>query len=74
MLFVKVKAWTNFTPNEFILHLRMKKASELLEKGQLNISEISYMVGYKNPKYFSKSFQKKFEETPSQYQKRFSEY
>ena len=74
MLFVKIKAWTNFTPNEFILHLRMKRAAELLEKGQLNISQISYNVGYKNPKYFSKSFQKKYGETPSQYQKKFSEY
>jgi signal transduction histidine kinase/ligand-binding sensor domain-containing protein/DNA-binding response OmpR family regulator len=74
MLFVKIKAWTNFTPNEFILHLRMKRAAELLEKGQLNISQISYKVGYKNPKYFSKSFQKKYGESPSQYQKKFSEY
>lgn len=74
MLFIKIKAWTNFTPNEFILHLRMKRAAELLEKGQLNISEISYHVGYKNPKYFSKSFQKMYGETPSQYQKKFSEY
>ena len=74
MLFVKIKAWTNYTPNDFILHLRMKRAAELLEKVQINISEVSYKVGYKNPKYFSKSFQKKFGETPSNYQKKFSEH
>lgn len=73
MLFVKIKAWTNFTPNEFILHLRMKRAAELLEKSELNIAQISDQVGYKNAKYFSKSFLKKYGETPSQYKNKFSD-
>lgn len=73
MLFVKIKAWTNFTPNDFIQHFRMKRATQLLEQGKLNISEISYKVGFKNPKYFSKCFLKKFGETPTQYSNRFSE-
>ena len=73
MLFTKVKAWTNFTPNEFIQHIRMKYATELLEQGKTNISEVSYKVGFKNPKYFSKCFSKKYGKTPSQYQKQFSE-
>ncbi|WP_339659307.1 two-component regulator propeller domain-containing protein [uncultured Polaribacter sp.] len=74
MLFVKIKAWSNFTPNDFIQHFRMKRAAELLEQGKINISEISYKVGFKNPKYFSKCFFKKFGETPSQYAKKFSEF
>ena len=73
MLFTKIKAWTNFTPNEFIQHIRMKYATELLEQGKTNVSEISYKVGFKNPKYFSKCFAKKFGKTPSQYQKQFSD-
>jgi signal transduction histidine kinase/ligand-binding sensor domain-containing protein/DNA-binding response OmpR family regulator len=72
MLFIKVKAWTNFTPNEFIMHFRMKRAAQILEQGKINISEVSCKVGFKNPKYFSKCFQKKFGETPTQYTKRFS--
>ena len=72
MLFTKIKAWSNFTPNEFILHFRMKRAAQLLENGKLNVSQISYKVGFKDPKYFSKSFQKKFGETPSQYAEKFS--
>ncbi|TWO34614.1 response regulator [Seonamhaeicola sediminis] len=72
MLFTKIKAWSNFTPNEFILHFRMKRAAQLLENGKLNVSQISYKVGFKDPKYFSKSFQKKFGETPSQYTEKFS--
>lgn len=72
VLFRKVKAWTDFTPNEFIQHLRLKKAAQLLELDKLNISQISYQVGFKNPKYFSKCFRKKFGKTPTQYLKTFS--
>lgn len=73
LLFTKVKAWTNFTPNEFIQEIRMKRAARLLEQGNLNISEIGYQVGFKNPKYFSKCFQKKFGISPSRYIEKFSE-
>lgn len=72
MLFTKVKAWTNFTPNEFIHEIRMKRAAYFLEQNKMNISQISYKVGFNNPKYFSKCFQKKYGETPSQYMNKFS--
>lgn len=73
MLFTKIKAWTNFTPNEFITEIRMKRAAQLLEHGKINISQVSYRVGFKNPKYFSKCFQKKYGLTPSQYSDKFYE-
>lgn len=73
MLFTKIKAWTNFTPNEFIHEVRMKRAAQLLEQNKMNVSQISYKVGFNNPKYFSKCFQKKFGETPSEYASKFSE-
>ncbi|WP_237714675.1 hybrid sensor histidine kinase/response regulator transcription factor [Algibacter luteus] len=73
MLFTKVKAWSNFTPNEFIQHFRMKRAALLLEQGKINIAEVSYMVGFKNPKYFSTCFNKKFGQTPTEYANKFSE-
>ena len=71
MLFVKVKAWTNFTPNEFIQHFRMIRATQLLEQCKINVSQVSYKVGFRNPKYFSKCFQKKFGQTPTQYANKF---
>lgn len=74
MLFVKVKAWTNFTPNEFIQHFRMKRATQILEQGKYTISEVCYKVGFRNPKYFSKCFQKKFGLTPTQYANKFSSF
>ncbi|WP_445735967.1 two-component regulator propeller domain-containing protein [Mariniflexile sp.] len=72
MLFTKIKAWTNFTPNEFIHEIRLKTAAQLLEQNKINISQICYKVGFRNPKYFSKCFQKKYGITPSQYANRFS--
>nr|WP_315148608.1 two-component regulator propeller domain-containing protein [uncultured Flavobacterium sp.] len=73
MLFTKIKAWTNFTPNDFIQEIRMKRAANLLEQTSMNVSQVSYKVGFNNPKYFSKCFQKRFGETPSQYMSRFSD-
>jgi signal transduction histidine kinase/ligand-binding sensor domain-containing protein/DNA-binding response OmpR family regulator len=74
MLFTKIKAWSNFTPNSFIQHFRMQRAAQLLEQGKINISEVSNKVGFKNPKYFSKCFHNKFGETPTQYANKFSDY
>ncbi len=72
MLFTKVKAWTNLTPNEFIHSMRMKRAAQILEQNKVTISEVSYQVGFNNPKYFSKCFQKYHGSTPSEYAGKFS--
>ncbi|WP_400073834.1 two-component regulator propeller domain-containing protein [Zobellia russellii] len=72
MLFSKIKAWTNFTPKEFISEIRLKRAALYFEQSKMNISEVSYEVGFRNPKYFSKCFRKKYGKTPSEYIKKFS--
>ncbi|MFD2727662.1 two-component regulator propeller domain-containing protein [Hyunsoonleella rubra] len=72
MLFTKIKAWTNSTPNDFIQDVRLNQAAKLLELNRLNIAEISYEVGFKRPKYFSQRFQKKFGLTPSEFSKKFN--
>ena len=48
------------TPNELIQVVRLKKAAELLTENKYRINEIAYMVGFNNPSYFSKCFQKQF--------------
>jgi signal transduction histidine kinase/ligand-binding sensor domain-containing protein/DNA-binding response OmpR family regulator len=73
LLFSKIKVWTNLTPKEFIHEIKMKRAVQLLELNKINVSEISYKVGFNSPKYFSKCFQKKFGETPTQFLKKVSE-
>ncbi len=71
ILFAKIKGLTNLTPNEFIHSIRMKRASQLLELGQINVSEVCYRVGFKNPKYFTKCFKKHFNQTPTEYAAKF---
>ena len=49
--------------------LRMKKAMELLNTTELNISEIAYDLGFSDPNYFSRTFQQVYGKTPSSIRK-----
>jgi AraC-like DNA-binding protein len=71
VLFSKIKSWTQMTPNDFITSLRMKKAAELIERRVHVISQVAYKVGFKDPKYFSKCFRKKYGMSPKDYHTRF---
>ncbi len=66
-LYRKIKGITGMAPNEFIRNLRLKRAVALLEKSGLTISEISYEVGFSNPKYFSRCFSQQFGNSPKTY-------
>jgi ligand-binding sensor domain-containing protein/signal transduction histidine kinase/DNA-binding response OmpR family regulator len=67
ILYKKVKALTDMTVNDFIKSLRLKKAAELLQKGDMNVSEVAYAVGFNRRKYFSEEFKKAYGKTPSEY-------
>ena len=69
LLFTKLKALTGQTPNNFIKTIRLKRASQLLKTQKLNVSEVAYKVGFKDPKYFRKCFKDQFKILPSQYGK-----
>ena len=66
-LLKKLKALTDYSPGDFIRLMRLKKAAELLKKGVGNIAEVAYTVGFQDPSYFTKSFQKQFGKTPSDF-------
>ncbi|MCK4385388.1 MAG: response regulator [candidate division Zixibacteria bacterium] len=66
-LFMKLKALTGYSPNEFIKTIRLEKASQFLRKTDMTISEIAYEVGFKYPKYFSTCYSRQFGMTPSEY-------
>lgn len=53
--------------NAHIKELRLKRAKELLETSQMNITEISYAVGINSRSYFSKIFKERYGMTPKQY-------
>jgi DNA-binding response OmpR family regulator/two-component sensor histidine kinase len=68
-LFAKIKTLADITPNEMIQIVRLKKAAQLLLERKYTVSEIGYMVGFSNPSYFSKCFQKQFGIKPADYMK-----
>ncbi|WP_131799195.1 helix-turn-helix transcriptional regulator, partial [Chryseobacterium contaminans] len=44
---------------------KMEQAKKMLLEGDLNINEISELVGYKNPRHFSTAFKRKYNLIPS---------
>lgn len=66
-LFAKIKILANITPNELILIVRLKKAAALLSENKYRINEICFMVGFNNPSYFAKCFQKQFGIKPGEF-------
>lgn len=63
----KVKSLTGMSLVEFVKSHRLKRAAQILEKDSFQIAEVAYMVGFSDPKYFSKCFSKEFDKTPSEY-------
>ncbi len=66
-LYRKIVDLTGETPVEFIRSIKLNKAADLLEKSDRKISEISYMVGFTTPNYFTRAFKAKFNLSPSEY-------
>jgi AraC-like DNA-binding protein len=59
-LYRKLKMLTSLAGNEFIRSIRLQQARLLLDKGQLNVSEIAYQVGFNDPAYFTRAFKKQY--------------
>jgi AraC-like DNA-binding protein len=70
LLHKKLNALTNHSATEFINHLKMKRAQQLLRQTEMNISEVAYAVGYNDPKYFSRLFSKYFGQSPTDFLKK----
>lgn len=68
-LYRKLHAITNLSPNEFIRHIRLLRAADLLRKKAGNVSDVAYAVGINNLSYFSKVFKEKFGITPVEFLK-----
>jgi signal transduction histidine kinase/ligand-binding sensor domain-containing protein/DNA-binding response OmpR family regulator len=65
----KTLALTGKTPSEFIRLIRLKRATDLLEKSQLFVNEVALQVGFNEVKYFRKYFKDEFGVTPNEYKK-----
>ena len=67
LLHKKLISLVGESPSDLIKRIRLNKAAKLIEQKTGNISEIAYEVGFSNPSYFAKCFQKQFGFGPSQY-------
>ena len=66
MFYLKLKAYTGKSPQDFIKVIRMERAAALLRSGK-SVSEVADLTGFDNPKYFSTVFKKYFGVSPSKY-------
>ncbi|MEB2773838.1 two-component regulator propeller domain-containing protein [Algoriphagus sp. D3-2-R+10] len=66
----KIKGISELTPNGYIRLVRLKKSAELLGDGLHSIAEISEMVGFNSPSYFTKCYHKHFGELPKDFGKK----
>lgn len=64
----KLKSLLGVSSTEFLRKERLKMAATLLEKGNGNISEIIYSVGFNDVSYFNRCFKEMYHCTPSEYQ------
>jgi signal transduction histidine kinase/DNA-binding response OmpR family regulator len=63
----KLKSLLGVSATEFLRKERIKMAASLLKKGNGNISEIAYAVGFNDVSYFIRCFKEMYHCTPSEY-------
>ena len=63
---------TGMNPHRYIEKVKMDKACEYIEDGDMNFTEIAHSLGYEYTSHFYKVFQRIKGMTPSQYQKKHS--
>jgi signal transduction histidine kinase/DNA-binding response OmpR family regulator len=66
-LYRKLHAMTDMTVKEFIRHIRLKRAAQLLVQNKINVSEVAYEVGFKDLSHFRKCFKREFGVSASEY-------
>ncbi|MVM39895.1 response regulator [Spirosoma sp. HMF3257] len=64
----KLKSLTNQAATEFVRHVRLQRAANLLAARSGTVSEIAFTVGFESLSYFSKSFREQFGVLPSDYE------
>lgn len=63
----KIKSLVGQPPVEFIKDIRLNRAAQLIKEGELSMTQISYMIGMTDSRYFSRCFKQKFGMTPTEY-------
>ena len=67
VFYEKMRSIVGMSPIDFLRHIRLQRAEELVAKGNDTFSQIAYAVGFSDPKYFGRCFKKETGMTPSEY-------
>lgn len=67
VLYKKLLQITGKTPIEFIRIIRLKHAAQMLRQGDRSVTEVAYLSGFNNPKYFIRYFKEEFGVSPSEF-------
>jgi AraC-like DNA-binding protein len=63
------KQFTSFSPNQYLLNMRLANSERLLKYTALPIGEVAHLSGFKTSEYFSTYFKQKFDKNPSEYRR-----
>ena len=61
----RTKDVTGMSPKELLMNQRLEAAMRMLREGKMNISEISFLVGFSSIGNFSRAFKAKYGVKPS---------
>jgi AraC-like DNA-binding protein len=65
-LYREVIRLTGKSPSVFLLHFRLRKSLQMLQKQKGNISEVAFDSGFNSPSYYTKCFRKRYGIIPSE--------
>lgn len=61
------KSFTSYSPNRFLINLRLKNAEVLTKNTSLSITEICFASGFNSLEYFSAAFVQKYGMSPTKF-------
>ncbi len=70
-LLATFKEATGQSPIDYLIHLRIGRAAEMLCHGAQSIAEIAFAVGFEDSNYFSRQFRKTMRTSPREYRSRY---
>ena len=62
---------TGMGPLDYVHHLRLEEAKQMLESGDASVESIAFEVGYRDASFFNRLFRRKVMLSPTQYRRRF---
>ncbi|MCM1147197.1 MAG: helix-turn-helix domain-containing protein [Bacteroidales bacterium] len=69
VFYERIKEIADMSPADFLRHVRMQRAEDLIKGTREPFSQIAYKVGFSDPKYFGKCFKKHTGMSPSEFRK-----